>query len=1082
MIYGSPLRRAGTPLALLLTTVSWPALAQSTPADPAGQSAPTASSNSSANTSPTATMQDGAGNTAPAEMNSADQAPADPSATGNEDIVVTGYRASLQSQTNAKRNSIGFTDTIFAEDIGKFPDTNIAESVNRIPGVTISREVTGEGSNVAIRGLGTNFTRVLLNGAPVAIASVRFDAQSTNREVDLDLIPTELFTQLTVSKSPTASQIEGGAAGTVNLRSARPFDNPKPYISYGLQGSKVSAADKWGYRGYALASATFGDFGILVGGAAVKNRFQVDGYETIGFTNPNLTAAQSSSPTRNATGGGNFTIPGTVPVNAGNGLTPGTVIDQAFLLANNPGATIEQIDNGLLPRLSRPRTEVGERTRYNGLVSLEWRPSDALHFYVDGMYGKRDTEFTRTAMNWVVRNGAAIPLNTTYDKTDCATGCTVTGGTFANSQFFLEYRPYKDKQDYWGVNPGMEFVVNDFIKGDLQANYTKSNFRRESPTVLVITPPSSGVTVTYDNTGGGIPTVTSNIDLNNPANFGWNGGGRVNLNGEERHTETKGVRGSLLFGDEKRFSVRVGAAYDDTTRRIMAFDNTNPWQAAICGNNPSVVLPGPNRQPICDGANLPGTVAPPGYPTYAAYGTGYSAGAPPLVYGGSIIPTAAVPSFLLPGANGFVTVDWNKFKQATNYDALLAGATETGAGSSGANGGLIREKVTGTFVEANGIFDVRDNDTIRLNGGVRYVRTQQIVGGRTTVPDPRNTRGGVSCPGVSPDFALDGSCYPVLVNFTENNRVYSNFLPSASVAYSFGNKAVARGSISRTLTRPDPNQLLPGASFVQPSADVGTLGNNALDPYISDNIDLGLEYYTGGEGVIAFAAFRKSITGFTVNGLTTVPFSTLEPYGITFASLTQAQQEALIARGRPAGLAPEQVPIQIQQQVNADGKLKVNGLEFQLTQPLDFLTHYIGVTGFGFQGNLTLIDQKGEGAGAPAVALGVSPTTYTLTGYYEGNGLSTRLTYTYNEGSQGSGLNQNGIPAAAIFGRDYAQLDFSGNVDLGKIFGNSYMPTLVVNVINITKEAQRSYFQFENAAFSEYNPGRTLLVGIRGRF
>jgi hypothetical protein len=112
----------------------------------------------------------------------------------------------------------------------------------------------------------------------------------------------------------------------------------------------------------------------------------------------------------------------------------------------------------------------------------------------------------------------------------------------------------------------------------------------------------------------------------------------------------------------------------------------------------------------------------------------------------------------------------------------------------------------------------------------------------------------------------------------------------------------------------------------------------------------------------------------------------------------------------------------------------------------------------------------------------VAPTTYTLTGYYEDNGLSARLTYTYNEGSQGSGTNQNGIPAAAIFGRDYTQLDFSGSVDLGKIFGQKYLPTLVLNVINITKESQSSYFQFENATFNEYNPGRTVLVGIRGRF
>ncbi|UYY59250.1 TonB-dependent receptor [Sphingomonas sp. S2-65] len=1065
---------------LLLTTAAWPAFAQAQT-----QSAPTASSNSTADT-PASAAQDGAGQTAPTQIDDAgaQAQPADPSATGNEDIVVTGYRASLQSQTNAKRNSIGFTDTIFAEDIGKFPDTNIAESVNRIPGVTIGREVTGEGTNVAIRGLGTNFTRVLLNGAPVAIASVRFDAQSTNREVDLDMLPTELFTQLTVSKSPVASQVEGGAAGTVNLRSARPFDNPKPYVSYALQGTKNSGADKWGYRGHVLASATFGNFGILAGASLARNEFRVDGFETIGWTNPNLTtppagatpaqiAAAQCRTACNSTGGGNFTIPGTVPVNAGNGLTPGAVLNQEALLALNPGANITQIDNGLIPRLGRPRTEIGYRDRQSYLASAEWRPSDALHFYVDGMYGKRTSEFTRTAMNFVGRNGASIPINTTYDRSDCTTGCVVTGGTFANAQFFLEYRPYRDVQDYWGVNPGLDFEVNEWIKGDLQANYTKSNFRRESPTVLVITPPSSGTTATYVNDGT-IPQITANIDLNDPRNFGWAGGGRVNLNGEERQTETKGVRGSLLFGDASRFSIRVGGAFDDTKRRITPFDNTNPWQNAICGNGINISLLAPNTGTTpCTGLNQPGTVAPTGFPTFPGYGTNATVGGPPITYAGSLIPTAAVPSYLLPGENGFITVDWNKFRSATNYDTLLSQATETGAGSSGANGGLIREKVTGTFAEANGIFDIGDN-TLRLNGGIRYVRTEQIVGGRVSVPDPRNTlAGGATLP--------DGGRYPNVNTFPNTRTLYSNFLPSASIAFDFAGKAVVRGSLSKTLTRPDPNALLPGASFVQPSADIGTVGNSALDPYISTNIDLGFEYYTGGEGVIAFAAFRKSITGFTVNGLNTVPFSFLDPYGITIDSLTQAQRDALAARAQP-GQSLSSVPIVIQQQVNSDGKLKVNGLEFQITQPLDFLTRYIGVEGFGFQGNLTLIDQKGEGAGAPAVAIGVAPTTYTATGYYEGNGISARLTYTFNEGSQSSGLNQNGLPAAAIFGRDYSQLDFSGNVDLSKILGAKYLPTLVLNVINITKEAQSSYFQFENATFNEYNPGRTVLVGIRGRF
>src|ERR1700761_7764161 len=132
-----------------------------------------------------------------------------------EQVTVTGYAASLEKATDAKRNSNNFTDTVFAEDIGKFPDTDVAESLNRIPGVTISREIDGEGVNVSIRGLGADFTKVTLNGASIDVASTgSTDQGDTFRAIDLNLFPTELFTQLSVSKSPTADLLEGGAAGT----------------------------------------------------------------------------------------------------------------------------------------------------------------------------------------------------------------------------------------------------------------------------------------------------------------------------------------------------------------------------------------------------------------------------------------------------------------------------------------------------------------------------------------------------------------------------------------------------------------------------------------------------------------------------------------------------------------------------------------------------------------------------------------------------------------------------------------------------------------------------------------------------
>jgi TonB-dependent receptor len=290
------------------------------------------------------------------------------------------------------------------------------------------------------------------------------------------------------------------------------------------------------------------------------------------------------------------------------------------------------------------------------------------------------------------------------------------------------------------------------------------------------------------------------------------------------------------------------------------------------------------------------------------------------------------------------------------------------------------------------------------------------------------------------------------------------------------------------MTRPNPNVMLPGLNFSSPSADIGSIGNPALDPFISTNIDLGMELYTGGEGLIAVAAFRKSITGFTVNGNVDYLFSDLAAYGVTFNTLSPTQQTAICTR---AGRAPPATcgaadvagqKVVLTQQVNADGKLIVNGLEFQLVQPLDFLTERFGVTGFGVQANLTLIDQKGEGTGAPPVAVGVAPKTYVIGGYFDNYGVSARLIYTYNEGSQNSLANQNGITNAALFGDSYDQLDFSGSLDLAEIFGRPLLPTLTVDVLNITKSTQRSYFQYPAAAFTYYQPGRTVMVGLRGSF
>src|SRR5690554_7136982 len=87
-----------------------------------------------------------------------------------EEVVVTGFRSSLESALGQKRQATGSVDAIVADDIASFPDMNLAESLQRIPGVAISR-VGGEGRQISVRGLGPEFTRVRINGMEAMSAS-----------------------------------------------------------------------------------------------------------------------------------------------------------------------------------------------------------------------------------------------------------------------------------------------------------------------------------------------------------------------------------------------------------------------------------------------------------------------------------------------------------------------------------------------------------------------------------------------------------------------------------------------------------------------------------------------------------------------------------------------------------------------------------------------------------------------------------------------------------------------------------------------------------------------------------------------
>jgi TonB-dependent receptor len=1068
---------------------------------------------------------------------------------GVEAVTVTGYQGSLENSINAKRDALSFTDSVFAEDIGKFPDSNIAESLNRVPGITILRDSTGEGVNVSIRGLGTNFTKILLNNAQIAVASTGpIDQQNNNREVDLNMFPTDLFTQLTVSKSPTADQLEGGAAGTVNMRSARPFDKPGLHFTGSFQGTDYSHANSLGERGTIIASDTIGAFGALIGLSAVHSQIFTQGWETGngGYVNSAaLTAEQcGAGNTCDSLGGNSYTLgtPTTIAGVAhnvvpagisfkgpGGQITGGQIIDANFITSQNPGLTTAQFSNALLPKFPRPMFEEGYRNRFNGVVSLEYRPTEDLHFYLDLIGGVTDNNMNRTDSTLGIRAGAAsvpiVPVGLTVDSNSFITSGTILGGIYG-----VEARPYVEHGNFYNVNPGMSWQATDLLHVDLQFNASRSNFFRDAPTFYVVTaPPSQNANIPGPTppAGGPIATytlaqphalTTSNIDINNPANFQWNNG-LVRMQDERHITKTNGAHLDVKYGGDD-FAVKVGFAYDDAFRQVIGINPDAQYQSAVCGDNPSVFLPPPNTASPCQGLTTTtpnGANGPGGYPAYGTggtgiagaaspgYGTGYSAGFPAFAYQGSLVPTTALANYLRPGPTGFVTMNYAAIEAATNYRALdqasiasigvpRVGSTVTypfslSAGDTGSTSGMEEERNAGLYFMFAGALHL-DSHNLRYNFGMRWVQTLQNIISPVAHADPRN------------NSLADGGKYPVTYTFLDERHMYQAFLPSANFVYEVTDDFQVRASFSRTMTRPNVNSMIDTVSFTDVAVQNATKGNPNLKPYFSNNIDLGAELYTGGAGYIGVDVFRKSISGFTVTTSFNQTFPFLSQYGISYATLSPQQQTAVdLKTGCGAGCAPgsnsASLPIIVSQANNAQGLLTVNGMELDYSQPMDFLLEKYGLPGFGITGNVTIVDQKSSGA-LPAIAGGVAPLTYNATAYYDHDGAMIRFSYSwtdkyYTTGATGGimGLclpsiasQSTGCTAGPYFiNAPYGQLDMSSSYRLSNLMGDlPGDPELTFDIQNLTKSKIRTYEQYTYATNTYYDFGTVYMFGFRAQF
>lgn len=193
--------------------------------------------------------------------------------TAVTEVVVTGVRQALKSAQQLKRGADTVVDSITASDIGAFPDKSVAEALQRVAGITVNRfaatsdtaHFSAEPSGVIVRGLPQ--VRSEFNGRD------SFSANSSRGLGWGDISP-ELMAGVDAYKNQTAELIEGGIAGTINLRTRTPFDSTGRLFSLSVDAMYGDLADRvtpsvsgiWSDRW----DTSIGEFGLMANYAYSK--------------------------------------------------------------------------------------------------------------------------------------------------------------------------------------------------------------------------------------------------------------------------------------------------------------------------------------------------------------------------------------------------------------------------------------------------------------------------------------------------------------------------------------------------------------------------------------------------------------------------------------------------------------------------------------------------------------------------------------------------------------------------------------------------------------------------------------------
>ncbi len=191
------------------------------------------------------------------------------------EFVVIGDRLKGQAKAlNQQKNNANITNVVSSDQIGRFPDANIGDALKRIPGVTMQND-QGEARDIIIRGMAPHLNSVTLNGERIP------SAEGDNRNVQMDLIPSDMIQTIEVNKAVLPSMDADAIGGSVNLVT-RQAPNALRVSGTAASGVNLLSNKPIWTGGVIIGNRFLNDkLGVIFSGSYSNHRFGSDNIEAV---------------------------------------------------------------------------------------------------------------------------------------------------------------------------------------------------------------------------------------------------------------------------------------------------------------------------------------------------------------------------------------------------------------------------------------------------------------------------------------------------------------------------------------------------------------------------------------------------------------------------------------------------------------------------------------------------------------------------------------------------------------------------------------------------------------------------------